>query len=51
MGASLYLAASFRVCYCLGKEQGMIEFTQEQWEAITQEENPTVIDPDAKQRS
>jgi hypothetical protein len=26
----------------------MIELTQEQWQAITQEENPTVIEPESK---
>ena len=26
----------------------MIELTHEQWQAITQEENPTVIDPESK---
>jgi hypothetical protein len=30
------------------KEKAMIELTPEQWQAIAQEENPTVIEPESK---
>jgi hypothetical protein len=46
--ARLRLAAPISNRYHWGKERIMIEFTQEQWQAITQEETPMGIEPQSQ---